>query len=136
MKNRTINATAGINGTLSSKGLLNVVNGSNKTLQIIPDIGYINSNIQVNGSTLSGRSFYTFNNVQSNQSINANFTASSSVDVLPSPWSANNIGTHLNTSVSGYRNGSFGITSYGSDIWGNSDQFAFINQTFLIITFG
>jgi uncharacterized spore protein YtfJ len=70
----TITATAGAGGSISPSGAVVVPQGGNQTFTITPNAGYLISNVLVNGQSVGAVSFYTFTNVQSNQSIHATFT--------------------------------------------------------------
>src|SRR5882672_6375002 len=47
---------------------------------------------------------------------------------LPSPWSAQDIGSPAIPGSASVNQGTFTITASGADIWGSSDQFSFIYQ--------
>src|SRR5262245_57259837 len=47
---------------------------------------------------------------------------------LPSPWSAQDIGSPAIPGSASFDQGTFTITAAGADIWGQSDQFSFIYQ--------
>jgi len=47
---------------------------------------------------------------------------------LPSPWSAQDIGSPAIASTGSFDQGTFTITAAGADIWGQSDQFNFVYQ--------
>ena len=47
---------------------------------------------------------------------------------LPSPWSAQDIGSPAIASTGSFDQGAFTITAAGADIWGQSDQFNFVYQ--------
>ncbi len=128
---RTLEVTAGINGTILPKGMLNCAPGSSKTLTIVPDIGYETAEVKVNNVVKPITNTLTFSNIQTTyQTAFASFKPSLTQDRLPNPWSLADIGrsSHPIVGVGGYRNGAFGITSYGADIWNNDDQFTFIHQ--------
>jgi endoglucanase len=71
----TITATAGANGTISPTGAVSVVNGTNKTFTITPNIGYQIDAVLINGTSVGAVTTYTFANVTANQSIAASFKA-------------------------------------------------------------
>jgi hypothetical protein len=47
---------------------------------------------------------------------------------LPSPWADGDVGSPALAGSAGYSNGVFSITGAGTDIWGTSDQFNYVNQ--------
>lgn len=49
---------------------------------------------------------------------------------LPAPWQSVDIGEPGIAGVANYANGSFDISASGADIWGNSDEFHYVYQTF------
>jgi regulation of enolase protein 1 (concanavalin A-like superfamily) len=48
---------------------------------------------------------------------------------LPTPWTATDIGAPNLSGSSSYSAGTFTVNGAGTDIWGNADQFQFVNQT-------
>lgn len=71
---RTVTATANSNGSISPSGATTVADGANQTFTITPDAGYVIADVLVDGISVGAVSSYTFQNIQSPQSIVANFT--------------------------------------------------------------
>ena len=68
---------------------------------------------------------YAIDSVNGNTSAAATaFAAAPAVTPLPYLWQSQDIGVS-NTGASGFANGVYTVNSYGSDIWGTSDQFHF-----------
>lgn len=82
IKNYTIKASSGENGSISPSGTVKVKEGSDKTFTITPDDGYIIDNVTVNGKVLGAINTYTFKNISDNYNINATFKKAS---VIPPP---------------------------------------------------
>jgi len=102
----TITATAAANGSISPAGATAVFEGSNKTYAITPGTGYVVASLVVDGAQLPGATSYTFTNVTTNHSINANFT------VLP----ANSISIATNSLADGISGSPYSkalATTYG-----------------------
>jgi hypothetical protein len=73
IKTYTIDATAGIGGSISPAGTVIVDYGENQTFTIIAQEGYHIQDVLVNGLNVGTGGVYTFNQVVSNQSIHADF---------------------------------------------------------------
>lgn len=69
----TITATAGIHGSITPSGVVNVNYGANQIFYITPDIGYHIFDVSVDAITVGKVSSYTFTNVTDNHTINATF---------------------------------------------------------------
>ncbi|MBK9290885.1 MAG: hypothetical protein IPM52_04575 [Bacteroidetes bacterium] len=69
----TITATAGAGGSISPSGQVTVPQGGSQTFSITPNAGFSIANVLVNGQSVGAVSSYTFTNVQTNQSIHAEF---------------------------------------------------------------
>lgn len=80
--NFTITATAGTGGAISPSGSVSVAAGANRTFTITPTSGFQISGVTVNGTSIGNVSTYTFNNVQSNQTIAAAFQAVTSDNIV------------------------------------------------------
>lgn len=72
-----INASAGLNGSISPSGAVSVNYGSDIIFQIIPDYGYSVLDVLVDGLSVGARSSYTFMNVREAHSIVASFDLNS-----------------------------------------------------------
>ncbi len=72
-KTYTITASAGAGGTISPSGSISVVHGESRTFTITPIQGYIISSLLINGTEMAVSSTYTFNNVSSDNTIEAYF---------------------------------------------------------------
>ncbi|MEO1654718.1 MAG: hypothetical protein AAFU64_14320, partial [Bacteroidota bacterium] len=73
-----IQASAGINGSISPSGNIRVSTGSSQAFNISPDPGYEIADVLVDGVSIGRVSDYTFGNVVSNHQIQASFRAVSS----------------------------------------------------------
>jgi hypothetical protein len=73
----TITASAGTGGTISPSGSVVVSKGTSRTFAITASSGYRISDVRVNGSSVGAVATYTFSNIQTNHTIAASFTASS-----------------------------------------------------------
>ena len=69
----TINASTGINGDIDPKGDIDVLEGENITFDFTPDTGYLVDDVIVDGVCIGNLSSYTFNNVNSNHTIEVTF---------------------------------------------------------------
>jgi hypothetical protein len=72
----TITASATAGGTIEPSGQVQVTAGSSQAFKIAPSPGYRIGDVMVNGKSVGPVSTYTFQNVQSNQSISARFEVS------------------------------------------------------------
>ena len=70
----TITASAGVNGTISPSGVVEVVSGATATFTVTPNTGYHVSDVLVDGASVGAVSSYTFTNVAANHTITAGFT--------------------------------------------------------------
>ncbi len=68
-----ITASSGVGGSISPSGAVSVTRGSNRTFTIIPNPGYVISNVIVDGVTQGTLTLYTFSNIQRNHTIAALF---------------------------------------------------------------
>ena len=123
-RENTITATSNMNGSILPKGLLNVSNGQSQKFDFVPSIGYGISDILVDGVSQGPIDSFTFNNVNSDHSINAIFQPITTV--LPNPWQDTNIGNTITPSKIDYVNGTFKIETFGQDIYWNNDDFSYI----------
>jgi len=69
----TINASAGLGGTVTPIGVITVANKSSQTFVITPDEGYAIKDVKVDNQSVGAVSIYTFNNIASNHIIHAEF---------------------------------------------------------------
>jgi len=122
----TISVAPAANGKTFPSGLITVPNGQSKTLSFLADPGYAVDKIYINGVSQGAITSYTFSSVAGTQEVTATFKVSSAGNGFPAPWQSADIGNPNPSSVSGYKNGTFGITTYGSDIYWSSDQFHYI----------
>ena len=65
----TIMASAGIDGSISPSGSVNVNYGSNQTFTITPNLGYSITSAPVDNSSVGSVSTYTFTNITANHTI-------------------------------------------------------------------
>jgi M6 family metalloprotease-like protein len=128
-RENTISTLSNPYGRVIPGGLVNAKTGQDKTFKLVPDIGYEIDKLYVNGLLQPIDSQYTFTNVTTSHSLDIEFKKGGpSVDALPSPWQNTVIGGPSKIGAGGYRNGTFGIETYGGDIYNQSDQFNFINH--------
>jgi len=76
---RTIDASCGANGSISPAGLINVVEGSDITFQIVPDTNYHITEVLVDGASAGAVGMYTFSHVTADHTITAAFDINSYV---------------------------------------------------------
>lgn len=69
-------ATAGTGGTITPSGSVNVLSGQDHTFTILPDLGYSNTDLLINGVSVGPRSSYTFTNITANATLYAQFSGS------------------------------------------------------------
>ncbi len=69
-----INASAGLNGTISPSGMGSVLAGTNQKFTITPATGYRVADVKVDGISVGALTSYTFNSVQTAHTIGASFT--------------------------------------------------------------
>ena len=69
----TIHASTGINGDIDPKGDIEVLEGEEITFDFTPDTGYLVDDVIVDGVSIGNLSSYTFNNVNSNHTIEVTF---------------------------------------------------------------
>ncbi len=122
----TINAAPATNGKILPSGLITVPSGQSKTISFVPDMGYAVDQVTINGVAQGAITSYTFPTVSGTQNVTVTFKTSSAGYALPSPWQSGDIGTISPASVSGYKNGTFGITTSGDNIYWSNDQFHYI----------
>jgi alpha-tubulin suppressor-like RCC1 family protein len=70
---KIITSTAGLGGTISPSGSINVVLGSNQIFTMVPNVGYNLGLLTVDASTTAGVGSYTFTNVTAAHTINTTF---------------------------------------------------------------
>lgn len=70
-----ITATAGANGTISSPGTVEVLQGEDQTYTITGDSGFVVSDVVVNGASIGPVLTYTFSDVSASNTISASFVA-------------------------------------------------------------
>jgi hypothetical protein len=69
----SINASAGINGTISPSGNVSVLQGGSQFISIIPNAGYQVQDVVVDGVSVGAVTSYTFSNVTASHTISATF---------------------------------------------------------------
>ena len=69
----TISASSGANGDIWPSGDVQVIEGEDQTFYMIPEVGCLIANVEVDGSSVGAVTQYTFTNVQSNHTIHADF---------------------------------------------------------------
>lgn len=70
----TLTSEAGAGGSVTPAGSSTVNYGSNSTLTITPDIGFLISDVKIDNISVGAISSYTFDNVTSNHSLSAVFS--------------------------------------------------------------
>jgi hypothetical protein len=70
----TITASAGANGSISPSGPVSVNYGSDQAFALIPNVGYHVASVAVDGGSVGPVQSYTFTNVITSHTIEANFT--------------------------------------------------------------
>jgi M6 family metalloprotease-like protein len=124
-KTASVSTTATVNGKISPAGLVNITPGQSKVFNFIPDPGYAVDQVLVNGVNQGAIASYTFNNVNANHTLSVTFKVSSNSYLLPAPWTSTDIGAPTNAGASNFVNYSYTVKAFGTDIWGNYDQFHF-----------
>jgi hypothetical protein len=76
----SISASAGAGGSISPLGEIQVLAGGSQTFTISPNIGYLISQVTVDGQNQGAINSYTFTNIQSNHIITTSFIASTFSD--------------------------------------------------------
>ena len=74
LKQYTVTATAGSNGSISPSGAVLVNHGANQTFTITPNGGYFIADVLVDGASVGAVTSYTFSNVTANHTISATFS--------------------------------------------------------------
>ncbi len=69
----TITVSCGNNGTVDKTGVINVNYGSNLTLNITPNSGYMLNQILVDGNAITNTTAYTFTNITSCHTLSVTF---------------------------------------------------------------
>ncbi len=75
IKQFTITASAGANGSISPSGSVPVNYGTNRTFTITPNANYRVADVRVDNVSMGAITTYTFSNVTANHTIAATFTA-------------------------------------------------------------
>jgi uncharacterized repeat protein (TIGR02543 family) len=83
------------------------------------------SNVAVGSYSVTARLTDSLGRTATSAPVAVTVTAST----LPSPWSAQDVGSVGVAGSSSYLNGVFTVTGSGSDIWGTADSFRFVYQT-------
>ncbi|MCG8699895.1 MAG: S8 family serine peptidase [Bacteroidales bacterium] len=73
VKEYTITASVGANGSISPSGAVKVNEGESITFNISANSGYIVDDVLVNGVSIGSKTKYTFSNVKDNHTIKASF---------------------------------------------------------------
>ncbi|TMQ71520.1 MAG: hypothetical protein E6K81_09890, partial [Candidatus Eisenbacteria bacterium] len=74
LKQWTLTASAGSNGTISPSGAVVVDHGTNQTFTITPDLHYHVADVLVDGASVGAVTTYAFSNVTANHTVAASFT--------------------------------------------------------------
>ena len=69
----TIKATAGIHGSITPSGDVDVLHGGSQTFTIVANRGYAISNVKIDGVSIGAVKSYTFENVTGNHTIEVTF---------------------------------------------------------------
>jgi len=81
-----ISATAGIGGTISPSGNINIYEGSNQSYTFTPVSGYRISDVNIDNISAGVLSDYTFNDLKSDHTISVTFTTKIEVNIYPNPF--------------------------------------------------
>ena len=107
-----IKATANTGGSISPKGNVSVVRGSDKVFTITPNSGYKISDVEVDGKSVGARSTYTFEDIRKAHTIEVFFEKSSGTTTVADPKTtgvANLLETtQHNKFLNGFADGTFG----------------------------
>jgi len=89
--NYTIVATAGLGGSITPSGAMQVNGGASQTFTITPDEGYRVVDVSVDGSSVGGVTDYTFSGVAASHMINATFTTDDDIVLFDSGTSVKTV---------------------------------------------
>ncbi|MBS4059816.1 MAG: T9SS type A sorting domain-containing protein, partial [Bacteroidetes bacterium] len=134
----TINASAGVNGSISPSGNVNVNYGQNQTFTITPNTGYAIADVLVDGVSVGVLSTYIFENVTANHTITASFNILT-YTINASAGDGGSISPEGNITVPYGGNQLFSFTPDEnyiiSSVWINGDSLGFMeNYTFVNVT--
>ncbi len=106
-----ITASAASGGTISPAGTVAISGGTSKSFTLTPNSGYTVADVKVDGTSVGAVTSYTFSNINSNHTISATFTATtSSYSITASAASGGSISPAGTVSISKGASKSFTIT--------------------------
>jgi hypothetical protein len=108
----TINASAGVGGSISPNGAVTVNHGVNQTFTITANTGYTVAGVTVDGVSRGAISSYTFSNVTANHTISATFTVNN-YTINATAGAGGTISPNGSVSVNHGANQTFTITPAG-----------------------
>jgi hypothetical protein len=73
----SIEATSGANGTISPTGIIEVIEGSSQTFEILADFGYMIASVAIDGIDIGAVNSYEFTNIVADHTIHASFVLAS-----------------------------------------------------------
>jgi hypothetical protein len=82
----TVTVTAGSNGVIAPSGTVAVLHGANRSFLIIPNPGYLVSNVTVDLVSVGATNSYMFVNVTGNHTITATFSGGFAAKGTPISW--------------------------------------------------
>ncbi|MCG8702321.1 MAG: S8 family serine peptidase, partial [Bacteroidales bacterium] len=82
VKEYTVTASAGANGSISPSGAVKVKEGGNITFNITANSGYSVDEVLVDGKSIGSKTKYTFSNVSGNHTIEASFKKDATGDAI------------------------------------------------------
>ncbi len=108
-----ITAGAGTGGSISPSGTVPVVEGKNQGFDITPDTGYSIKDVKVDGTSVGAVTYYTFDNVQKEHTIQAEFKGEASVTITATAGAGGSITPSGAVSVTFGTDKTFTITPSG-----------------------
>jgi hypothetical protein len=106
----TISSSTGTGGSISPSGVLVLNEGSNQTYNITAGIGYLVSDLVVDGVSVGAYSTYTFSNITANHTISASFVATPTFTITASSGTGGSVTPSGLTTVNEGSNETFAIT--------------------------
>ena len=95
----TINASAGAGGTISPAGSVTVTKGANQTFAFASNLGYVVSDVLVDGSSVGAVASYTFTNVSASHAISVSFAQGYTLTVTKTGTGSGEVSTNPSATV-------------------------------------
>jgi len=95
----TINASAGTGGTISPAGSVTVAQGASQTFMFTSDLGYVVSDVLVDGSSVGDVASYTFTNVSASHAIGVSFAQGYTLTVTKTGTGSGEVATNPSATV-------------------------------------